>query len=169
MKPFLKVTVVAGGYVGAAFLASAVVALHIAATSGPVAQASSGMYAAGDAFLFVGVFGVSALVPTAAGLFFLRPYRQFWVVLSAVALAVAFTAVVAAILFACGRHLTHWPVAILASLSVFRVLVAPLFALTFFVCTVLAPDRHPRLKLLAATVTEVAVSAFGGVVLFLLR
>jgi len=43
MKPFLKVAVAAGGYVAAFLTASAVVAVRIANTSGPDAQAASGM------------------------------------------------------------------------------------------------------------------------------
>ena len=53
MKPFVKIAVVAGGYLAAFLMASAVVAIHFATTSGPNAQASSGMYAFGDALLFV--------------------------------------------------------------------------------------------------------------------
>src|SRR4030095_1382513 len=100
MKPSLKVSVIAGGYIAALLMAFAAVALHIATTSGPDAQASSGMYAFGDALLFVAVFAACALVPTGAALFFLRPYRHFWTVLSALGLAVAVTGVTAAILFA---------------------------------------------------------------------
>jgi len=105
MKQFLKVAVVAGGYIAAFLMASAAVAIRVANTSGPDAQASSGMYAFGDALLFVAVFGVSALVPTGAALFFLRPYRHFWTVLSALGLAVASKGVTAAILFAVMRRL----------------------------------------------------------------
>ena len=79
---------VAGGYVAAFLIASAVVAVRVATTNTPeVEQASSGMYAAGDAFLFVAVFGVAALVPTGAALFFLRPYRLFWAMISLMGLA----------------------------------------------------------------------------------
>jgi hypothetical protein len=95
MKPSLKVAVVAGGYIAALLVAFAAVALDIATTSGPDAQASSGMYAFGDALLFVAVFAACALVPTGAALFFLRPYRHFWTVLSALGLAVAVTGVTA--------------------------------------------------------------------------
>jgi hypothetical protein len=109
MKPFLEIAVVAGGYVVAFLMASAAAAVRVANTRGPDAQASSGMYAFGDALLFVAVFGVSALVPTGAVLFFLRPYRHFWIVLSALGLAVAFTGVTAVILFAVGRHATLRP------------------------------------------------------------
>jgi len=166
MKPFLKVAVAAGGYVAAFLIASAVVAIRIANTSGPDAQAASGMYAAGDALLFAAVFGVCALVPTGAALFFLRPYRRFWIVLSALGLAVAFTGVTAAILFAVGRHAIASPLATWAGFSVLRILIAPLLALTFLVCTIFSPYRSPRVTLLAATVMEGAVSAYGGAVWF---
>jgi hypothetical protein len=167
VKPFLKVAVVAAGYVAAFLIASAVVAVRIATTSGPDAQASSGMYAAGDAMLFVAVFGGCALLPTGAALFFLRPYRRFWIVLSALGLAVAVTGVTAAVLFAVGRHATASPLATWAAFSVLRILVAPLLAITFLVCTLFSPYRFPRVALLAATVMEGGVSAYGGAVWFI--
>ena len=74
MKPFLKIAVVAGGYIAAFLMALAAVAIQMASTSGPAAQASSGMSAFGDAILFVAVFGLCSLVPTVAALFFLRSY-----------------------------------------------------------------------------------------------
>lgn len=67
-KIFSKIAVVAGGYIAAFLVAATAVAIRIANTSGPDAQASSGMYAFGDALLFVAVFGVSALGPTGAAL-----------------------------------------------------------------------------------------------------
>jgi hypothetical protein len=166
MKASLKIGVVAGGYIAAFLVASAAVGIRLASTSGPDAQASSGMYAFGDALLFGAVFGVSALVPTGAALFFLRPYHHFWTVLSALGLAVAVTGVTAAILFAIGRHATLSPLATWAGLSVLRILVAPLLALTFLVCTILSPHRSARFACLAATVMEAAVSAYGGFVWF---
>jgi hypothetical protein len=167
MKPSLKVAVVAGGYIAALLMASAAVALRIATTSGPDAQASSGMYAFGDALLFVAVFGGCALVPTGAALFFLRPHRHFWTVLSALGLTVAVTGVTAAILFAVGRHAPPSPLTTWADFSVLRILVAPLLALTFLVCAIFSPHRSPRFTLLAATVMEAAVSTYGGVVWFI--
>lgn len=166
MKPFVKVSVVATGYIAAVLIASAAVAIRVEYTSGPDAQASSGMYAFGDALLFVAVFGVLALVPTGAALVFLRPYRRFWTLLSAVGLAVAVTGVIAAILFAVGRHAEASPLATWAEVSVLRILVAPLLALAFLVCAVVAPRRSPRLALLSATALEAAVSAYGGFVWF---
>jgi hypothetical protein len=166
MKPFFKVGVVAIGYVVAILLASAAVAIRVATTSGPDAQASSGMHAFGDALLFVAVFGISALVPTAVALVFLRPYRQFWTLLSVVGLAVAVTGVIAAALFEVGRHATPSALDTWAGFSVLRILVAPLLALTFLVCAVVSPQRSPRLALLSATAIEAAVSAYGGFVWF---
>jgi hypothetical protein len=166
LKPFLKDGVVAVGYEAAVLVASAALGVRLATTSGPDAQASSGMYAFGDALVFVAVFGVAALVPTGAALFFLRPYRHFWTVLSAVGLGTALAGLAAAALFAIGRHAAPSPLATWAGLSVLRILVAPLLALTLLVCAVFSPYRFPRLALLAGTVMEVAVSTYGGLVWF---
>jgi hypothetical protein len=166
MKPFLKVGVVAVGYIAAVLVASAAVGVRLATTSGPDAQASSGMYAFGDALLFVAVFGVAALVPTGAALFFLRPYRHFWMGLSVFGLGVAVTGLAAVTLFAVGRNAPPSPLATWAGLSVLRILVAPLLALAFLVCTVFSPYRFPRLAFLAATSMEAAVTAYGGFVWF---
>jgi hypothetical protein len=168
MKAASKIAAVAAGYVVAFLVASAAVAVRLAATSGPDAQAASGMYAAGDAMLFVAVFGVAALVPTGGALFLLRPYRLFWTVLSGFAMAVAVTGLTAVVLFAIGRHVP--PPSVLSTwgaLAVLRILIAPLFALTFLVCAAFSPYRSPRLAFLAATAMEGAVTAYGGVVWFL--
>jgi hypothetical protein len=162
-----KVGLVAGGYVVAFLIASAVVAVRVANTQGPDAQAASGMYAAGDAMLFVAVFGVCALVPTGAALVFLRPYPRFWRALSTLVLAVAITGAAAAILFAVGRHDTTGIIGALGALSVLRILAAPVFVLAFLVCTALCPYRSSRIACLVATVLEAAVSAYGGIIWFL--
>src|SRR2546427_523028 len=95
MRPLVKVGLVGAGYIGAFALASAVVTAYVAATSGPDRQNYGAMFAFGDDLLFLGVFGVAAVVPSGAALFFLRPYRSFWRVLSVTALVVATTAVAA--------------------------------------------------------------------------
>ena len=167
MKLSLKIAVVAAGYLTAFLFASAAVAIRVANTSGPDAQASSGMYAAGDAMLFVGVFGVVGVIPTGVALFFLRPCRRFWTVLATLALGVAVTSLSAPVFFAIGRHVTApSPLAAWAGLSVLVILIAPLLALGFLVGTVLAPYRVPRLTLLAATAAEAAVTAYGGLIWF---
>ncbi len=73
MKTLIKIVLVVAGYVAALLLASAAVAIRIADTSGPDAQASAGMYAFGDGLLFIAVFTTVALFPTGLALWFLRP------------------------------------------------------------------------------------------------
>jgi len=167
MRPALRIGLVAAGYVGAFLIAAAAVAIRIANTSGADAQASSGMYAFGDSYLFIAVFGLLALVPTSAALYFLRPYRRFWVVLSALGLSVALTGAAAASLFALGRDaVAPSPLATWADLSVLRILLAPVLAPAFLVFALLSPHRSPRFALLAATVVEVAVGAYAGFLWF---
>jgi hypothetical protein len=162
-KPLLEILVVAGGYVAAGLLASAAVAIRVANTNTADAQAASGMYAFGDSFLFLAVFAVLSLVPTGAGLWFLRPHRRFWIVASTIGLGVAATGLAAAVLFGMGRHAaTSSPLGLWAAFSVLRILVAPLLALGFLVCGVLSPFRFARAACLAAAVTEAAVGAYGG-------
>jgi len=168
MKPAVRGGLVAAGYIGAFLIAAAVVAIRVATTSGPEAQASSGMYAFGDLALFVAVFGFLGLVPTAAALHFLRPYRRFWVVLSTLALIGALTGVAAVLLYALGRHdVEPSPLATWTGLSVLRILLAPVLAPAFLVFAVLSAHRSPRIALLVATVLEVAVGAYAGLVWFL--
>lgn len=167
MRPALRIGLVAAGYVGAFLVASAAVAIRVADTSDADAQASSGMYAFGDFYLFIAVFGLLALVPTGAALYFLRPYRRVWVVLSVLGLSVALTGAAAASLFALGRHaVAPSPLATWAGLSVLRILLAPVLAPAFLVFALLSPHRSPRHTLLAATVVEVAVGAYAGFVWF---
>jgi hypothetical protein len=110
MRPLFKVALVAGGYVGALLLASLAVAIRVATTSGRDAQASSGMHAFGDAVVFAAVFAVCALLPTAAAFVFLRPYRRFWTVISAL-VVVAATGIAAALLFGAGGRPALSPLA----------------------------------------------------------
>jgi hypothetical protein len=70
-----KLGLVIGGYVAACLIASGVVYVWELFTQGPIAQASSGMYAFGDLLLFIGIFGVLALIPTGLALYFL--FRKF--------------------------------------------------------------------------------------------
>jgi hypothetical protein len=155
VKPAVKIGLVAAGYLGAFLIAAAAVAIRVASTSGPEAQASSGMYAFGDAVLFVGVFALLALAPTAAALYWLRPYRTIWIGLASVAVAVASTGAVGAAIFALGRY--SGPASMLGALSVLRILLACILAPTFLVVALIAPSRGPRVALLAAAAIELAV------------
>ncbi|HEY7643138.1 MAG TPA: hypothetical protein VH814_25645 [Steroidobacteraceae bacterium] len=163
-----KIGLVAAGYIGGLLIAAAVVAIRVANTSGPEAQASSGMYAFGDAVLFVAVFGVLALVPTGAALYWLRPYQRFWTVVSVLGLGVAITGAAAATLFLVGRSaespssLAAW-----AAFSVLRILLAPVLTPVYLVGAFFTPYRTPRIVLLAAAAVEASVVAFAALVWFL--
>ncbi len=86
-----KIGLVLAGYLGA-FLA-AVLAFYLCqarAQENP-ALYSSGMSAEGDSVLIMGVFAAVAFIPTALGLYFLRPYEKFWKYLSIFSLLLAAT------------------------------------------------------------------------------
>ncbi len=167
LKTRTKIGLVIGGYVVALMIAYAVLAIYVAATSGPDRQRSGGMYAFGDSLLFLAVFGVAAVPPTGAALFFLRAYRSFWLALSITALALAATAIAACIEYVASRSaeavsVVHdW-----SALAVLRIIVAPLFALALFVAVLFAPNRSSRSALLIATVIEAAVFAYVAVIWF---
>ena len=160
MRPVVKVGLVVAGYVVAFLVAFAVVAIRVAATSGPDRQAYSVMYGFGDDLLFLAVFGVVAVPPTSAALFFLRPYRSFWLVLSVVALCIATTGLAALIDYVAPRTahassiLQAW-----SALAGLRILGAPLFALAFLLSGLFAPNRSSRIALLVATAIEAAIFA----------
>jgi hypothetical protein len=167
MSPLVKVGLVVGGYVVAFLVAGAAVAIHVAATSGPDSQASSGMYAFGDVFLFLAVFAVAAVPSTAAALFLLRAYRSFWLGLSAVALGIATTGLVALIGYAASRTadagsiLHAW-----SALAVLRILGAPLVALIFLLSGLFAPRRSSRIALVIATAIEAGVFVYVAFIWF---
>lgn len=167
MKPVYRVSLVAGGYIVSFLVAYAAVAIHVATTIGNASQASSGMSGFGDAVLFLGVFGLLALVPTGVGLYFLRPYPCFWKLLSAASLALATTGITAVILYSIGRREMAARLAMWAGFSVVRIIVSPLLDLAFLVCAFLSPHRPSRFALLTAALMEAVVSAYGGAFWFI--
>ena len=116
----------------------------------PIGRRTAPCSRSATAILFVAVFGVAALVPTGAALFFLRPYRALWRRLSVVALIVAGTAGAAFVDYL-GSAVHVWSI-----FSVPRLLVTPVFTLFFLVAAVVAPTRGFRLTLLVATALEAA-------------
>jgi hypothetical protein len=161
MRAAGKVGLVAAGYVGAVLVAVAAVAMYVASTSGPDRQTYAAMYDFGDSLLFLAVFGVAAVLPTGAALFFLRPHRSFWRALSIAALTIAATGLAAFIEYLASRAtdagsvLQAW-----SALASLRMLVAPLFALIFLLSGVFAPNRSSRIALSLATLIEAAIAAF---------
>jgi len=96
MNRLLKLGLILAGYAAALLLTCAAFYVRGLLTRNDTSQASAGMQAFGELILFVGMFGVLALAPTALALFFLRPFEKFWTVFSLVSLAFAATGPVAA-------------------------------------------------------------------------
>ncbi|HVK56452.1 MAG TPA: hypothetical protein VM532_15675 [Burkholderiales bacterium] len=164
MKPFAKAGLVAAGYIAAFAIASLVVAIYVAATSGSDRQASGGMFAFGDSLLFLVVFGLAAVPATCATLFFLRPYRAFWVILSVAALVITTTSLAALLGYVATK--TSDPRSVLhywSAFAVLRILVAPLFATAFLLSGLFAPNRAARVSLFVAMGIETAVFAYVAV------
>jgi hypothetical protein len=163
MRGWVKVGLVVGGYVGAVLIATAVVAVHVAVTSKD-RIGSDGMYAFGDSLFFLAAFGLASIPATGVGLFFLRPFPAFWRHFSTAALIIAATALAALIVYVVAQtanpHSTFYA---WSALAILRIIVAPLFALGFFLATIFAPNRAARIALFVATLLETA--AFGGVAL----
>src|SRR3954447_20281437 len=82
-----KAGLVAGGYLAALLFAIAVVSLYIDNTGGPDRDLYAGMYAFGDALLFLMVFGVASIVPTLLMVWFLAQSRKFWMGVCVVAVS----------------------------------------------------------------------------------
>jgi len=70
-----KLGLVMRGYVTACLVAGAAVYANQLFTKNAASQAAAGMVAFGDLMLFVGVFGVLALLPTGLTLYFV--FRKF--------------------------------------------------------------------------------------------
>jgi hypothetical protein len=71
MSRLAKLGLVIGGYVEAGLSASVIVFVWQLYTQDASAQASAGMYAGGDLLLFMGVFGLFALIPTGLAVYLL--------------------------------------------------------------------------------------------------
>ena len=156
VRPVAKAGIVVAGYVAAVAVASLVLRVYIAATSGADRQTYGGMYAFGDSLLFLGVAGVAAIPATGAALFFLRSHRGFWRILSIGGIATAATAILASVLFLAMRSAaSHGPLQSWAMLTPLRILVAPILALFFLLAGLFAPTRSARICLASAAAMEV--------------
>jgi hypothetical protein len=136
-KPgLLKLGIVLAGY-GTAFLLTCAFFYVREFVMPQDAQASAGMQAFADLFLFLAMFGTLSLIPTGLALFFLRKSARFWSVFSILCLAFAATGPVSAI---CIQR--SWGA--LEFFKIPRVLGAPLFCLAFLIAAALVPTRRVR-------------------------
>ena len=162
MNVYAKSGTVVAGYVAALALAAFAVYLQVQATAGnPDYIASNGMYAFGEGLLFLAVFTVAALFPTALALHYLRTVTRFWNALTGVALAIVATAIAAGVLPWAARFspalentLHAW-----TALAILRLIIAPLFALAFAVCAAFAAAPRPRRLLALCAVIECLAAA----------
>jgi hypothetical protein len=152
-----RLGVIFGGYAAAWLAAFAACELLTLIDS---VRDPGGMAAAGELFLFIGLFGLFALVPTALALWFLRPVRKFWTLLSVASLMLAATGPVAAI--ALPRIVApQMPgLVVLGFVALMRVLGTPLLGLGFLITVLIAPTRRPRQALFAAAVIEGTVGTY---------
>ncbi len=172
MKTPGRVGVVLAGYAAAFLAAWGATALSAAFTRGPEAQASAGMFAFGDALLFLGVLLLLALVPTVLALRWLRPVPWFWGGLALLALALAASDVVAAAWLELDQMRPYDPPRaadgsiadpgrMRASFHAFSWLfTTPFVAVGSALSALFAPAGRSRRGLLAALLVTLAVLAF---------
>jgi len=157
MSKLTKAALVLGGY-GASFaVACLAVYLNELRLDLLQTQASSGMAAGGDLFLFLFVLGFCSIFPTGLGLYFLRPYEKFWIIFSWAALAFTATGPLAIVLgeIIHGLGLEQQPLgAILGVLVLLRIGGAIVFAGGFLFFTLFAPPKKAKLFLLLAAGVE---------------
>ncbi|MEP7156091.1 MAG: hypothetical protein ABI905_09975 [Betaproteobacteria bacterium] len=157
LKTLAKTVVVLLGYMAAWWIADQVVGIHVAKTAAD-SKGADGMYAFADSILFLGVFGLIALVPTGAALYFLWQGKSPWTGVSNIALAIALTAPVAALVMI----VTLWsdsttvfvPPDFLTSFAILRLMVSPLLLLVFLGCSAFVPASPPRKKFFMASGLE---------------
>jgi hypothetical protein len=162
MRAAAKLGLVGGGYAGALAIAGAVVWLYVALTSHVDRVAQSGMTAFGDGLVFLAAFGVLAVAPTAAALYFLRPYPAFWRALSTAAVTLAASAVVSAAAYVAMRAQIDIPVLVgLADAGILRLFFAVVFVPAFLAAAVFAPSRGARIALgVSAAFETISVATF---------
>jgi hypothetical protein len=153
MRPAAKVGVVVGGYVAALLVAIAVVAVYVHLTDSPDRDLYSGMYAFGEGLLFLAALTLASLPATAAALYFLRPYRAFWIAISLASLAYTTTAIPAVIDHFTVRPLGE-PMSGSSALLSLRLVLAPFPGFVFFLAGLFAPGLWFRLALFGAMLIE---------------
>ena len=161
MKTLAKVVIVLLGYavsVGLGCLAWKWNEIRAAA----FAQNSGGMVAEGDSIAFFVVTGLAMVVPTALGLFFLRPVAWFWNLYSWALLALAATGPLLEMVGSTLHHLQvmNSPWALLSVPVVVRTFSVAFLAPGDLFSALIAPDPKSRRRLLIAFAVEAAVGLY---------
>jgi hypothetical protein len=148
-----KILIIGGAYLAAVFIAWACVQVYIFATSGTARQSSQGMFAFGDSILFLAVLAVASIPASCITLYYLRRHRLFWRAAAVVALAIAVTGLYALLMSLPANSASSG----FSALSPIRVLLAPMFGLTFLLAVIFSPARFYRVVFLSAFLIEVVV------------
>ncbi len=163
MNRVAKVGIVLGGYVAAFVVAGVAEHIRWLNTQGPDSQASGGMYAAGDAFLWAAVFFLVALVPTGFWLYFLRAFPRFWARAPRAAVTFAVTGPVAVVVVALAS-LHPWglsPGVVLTFLALMRMFLAVAAVAFDGLFALLSPTRSARRSFALAGAVEAVVVTLG--------
>lgn len=147
------------GYAAAFLAASLATTAYVALTQTPDRRTAQGMYAFGDTVVFLGVLGVAALPATGVALYFLRGARWLWSALSALALALGITAVVAAAACLVPHAMAPAWLRAVAMPAPLCILAAPVLAATMCVAGIVAPGPFRAPMLAAAALEAVAFVA----------
>lgn len=110
----------------------------------PPAEASGGMAAFGDFLLFVGVFSLAAIVPTALLFRMLQSSPAFWIVWSSVAALLTATGLVAGVAYVTPSLIRAQQFQMIHTIAPLRVLGAVPLAIGFILSAVLAPQRGTK-------------------------
>lgn len=159
--PAARIGLVLAGYAIAFLTAIAAVVLHVHLGDPQERLLSSGMHAFGDAIVFLGVLALASAPASGAALYFLRPCRTFWMVVSAAAVLFAATAIPAV--------MDHYappppgppgaPLTAGQALLSLRLVLAPFPGFAFFVAGLFAPAAGFRIALFGATAIEAVAFA----------
>jgi hypothetical protein len=148
------------GYVAAGFAGALCVWLKNRGVSEADMLAMSGMFAFGDAITFLLVASMVAIVPTLRLFQFVGTAPRFWRAYSIGSLCLSSTGLIAAGLWLLPFHTPYQTLEALRSVSVLRVLTAPLFLLVAVPGLRPAAGRNRNRSLLACACELAAMGVF---------
>jgi hypothetical protein len=161
---FVKIGAVIAGYIIALIGAFMALYIRMLTTQGTDAQASAGMYAFGDAIVFLVVFGIMALIPTVLAFYFLRSIENFWNGFAVICLAFSITGLVVvianALIDANGGYGSNSFGLLLSLIGILGIFGAPLFVVCFVLLAIITPSVRSRLFLLISAGCELLAGLY---------
>src|SRR5262245_17812112 len=142
MNRWTKLGIVLGGYAVSLVVSVIAVAIYDRQFSPADSQAMSGMIAGGETMFGAGVFFLLSLIPTCAGLWFLRSSRKAWSLLSIGSLVLATAGLVSVVFMLAHNNYKTNPqgtLMLVDLIGILQMLSAPLWIAGFALFAVLAP------------------------------